>query len=253
MARDHLYHREFFEALREHPLGERGWVQHLKNIHDAADAADAAPSRFVRYLDRERRCHPSDVWSVTLTGTYRAGHHYKGIFNCKTPFDLHLYSLLLWELKPRTIIELGSFHGGSALWFADQLSLLHHGGVVHSFERFAELVSPRAEHPSLTFHRADLNDLTSLDASLFERLPHPWLVVDDAHANVCNVLRYLDGFAKEGDYYVIEDITSDFKSERYEEIGQTVDALNYLVDTSYTDNFGYNLTCAPNGWLRKMG
>ena len=248
MARDHLYHRELFDLFRQHQLGEKEWVRQLIALHTSADEA---PSRYARFPERERRAHPSNAWEITGTGTYRAGHHYKGLFNCKTPFDLSLYTMLLWELKPRTIIELGSFHGGSALWLADQLSLVGEGAV-HSFERFAELVSPRAQHPMLTFHRADLNDLATLDAGLFERLAHPWLVVDDAHANVCNVLRFLDGFMQVGDYYVIEDITCDFSSTRYDEIGRTVDDLRYLVDTAYTDNFGYNLTCAPNGWLRKM-
>jgi cephalosporin hydroxylase len=249
MARNHLYHNEFFERLRQHPLGEKEWVRQLVGIHTSADQA---PSRYARFFERERKSLPSNAWAVTATGTYRAGQHYKGLFNCKTPFDLSLYTMLLWELRPKTIIELGSFQGGSALWFADQLSLVG-GGVVHSFERFSELVSDRAEHPMLTFHRADLSDLTALDAGLFQRLEHPWLVVDDAHANICGVMRFLDPFMHIGDYYVIEDILCDFNGARYDEIGQTVEALNFMVDTAYTDNFGVNLTCAPNGWLRKMG
>ena len=46
---------------------------------------------------------------------------YKAIPTLKNPFDLALYSMLLWNLKPRSIIEIGSHRGGSALWLADQL------------------------------------------------------------------------------------------------------------------------------------
>ena len=30
-----------------------------------------------------------------------------------------MYQMLLWELKPKTIIEIGSGTGGSAVWMAD--------------------------------------------------------------------------------------------------------------------------------------
>jgi cephalosporin hydroxylase len=249
MARDHLHHDELFEVLREHPLGTASWVRQLLEIHEAADRA---ASRYVRFLDRERRSLPANAWALIGGGTFRAGHHYKGLFHCKTPFDMALYTMLLWEQKPATIVELGSFHGGSALWFADQLGTITGGGAVHSFERYAELVSRRAVHPRLTFHQADLADPGALDPALLGTLAHPWLVVDDAHANVCEVLRALDRCIRPGDYYVVEDITADFESARYEALGLTLDELGYLVDTAYTDNFGLNLTCAPNGWLRKM-
>src|SRR5258708_38877100 len=50
------------------------------------------------------------------TMTYR----YRGIPMQKNPFDLALYPLLLERARPRTLIEIGSFAGGSALWVADQ-------------------------------------------------------------------------------------------------------------------------------------
>ena len=36
---------------------------------------------------------------------------YKGVPTYKNPFDLALYQLLLWEQKPRTLIEIGSKWG----------------------------------------------------------------------------------------------------------------------------------------------
>ena len=249
MSRPHLFHRDLLRVLRRHRLFALPWVQRLVALHTAADGASP---RFVRFLDRPRRWSPVHAWGIFDAATYRAGLHYKGLLNCKTPFDLSLYAHLLWELKPRTVIELGALHGGSALWFADQLAAICGGGAVHSFERHPELLSPRARHPLLTFHKADLTDLRSLKPALFRSLAHPWLIVDDAHVQVARVVRFLDRFAQVGDYYVIEDVTDDFDSAEYERLGRTLDALDYRVDTAYTDNFGLNLTCAPNGWLRKM-
>ena len=44
---------------------------------------------------------------------------YKSTPCLKSPFDLALYQMLVWTEKPRTIIEIGSNAGGSALWLAD--------------------------------------------------------------------------------------------------------------------------------------
>lgn len=38
--------------------------------------------------------------------------------------DYVLYQQLLYYVRPKTLIELGSFVGGSELWFTDTLKLL---------------------------------------------------------------------------------------------------------------------------------
>ncbi|MGB6324645.1 MAG: CmcI family methyltransferase, partial [Methylocella sp.] len=62
---------------------------------------------------------PSSLLNSLQTGTMR--YTYKGIPTSKNPFDLALYTRLLWDVKPRTLIEIGSCMGGSAIWFADQM------------------------------------------------------------------------------------------------------------------------------------
>ena len=177
-----------------------------------------------------------------------AAKSYKGLLCLKPAYDLVAYCTLIWELKPRTIIEFGSLQGGSALWFADQLELCGHG-VVHSFEKFINCVSTEAKHPRLTFHEADLNDLSSLSVRLFKQLEHPWLVVDDAHSNVEGLFHWVDRQMECGDYYVIEDYLTMPSVEDIQFLLNLGDS--YLVDTRYTDACGYNNTCAPNAWLRK--
>ena len=41
----------------------------------------------------------------------------------KDPLDLTILQQLLWELKPRTVIEFGAYKRGSALWIADLLKM----------------------------------------------------------------------------------------------------------------------------------
>ena len=59
---------------------------------------------------------------------------YKGVPTYKSPFDLALYQLLLWERKPRTLIEIGAKWGGSALWFADTLRSYGVDYQIHSVD-----------------------------------------------------------------------------------------------------------------------
>ncbi|MGL3104497.1 CmcI family methyltransferase [Bradyrhizobium sp. BR 1432] len=177
---------------------------------------------------------------------------YKGLMLVKTPFDLALYSRLIWELQPRTILELGSLQGGSGLWFADHMSVLcEHPGEVHSFDLHTKCIHDSANHPSLTFHRVDLSDISTLDAHLLMRLPHPWLAIDDAHVQVFSVFSYLNQFLTSGDYYVIEDHPMSADREIIDGL-QLVEQAGFLIDTYYTDAFGKNVTCAPNAWLRKF-
>ncbi|MGY4353110.1 cephalosporin hydroxylase [Bradyrhizobium sp. GM7.3] len=94
---------------------------------------------------------------------------YKGLILLKTPFDQALYSE---ELQPKTILELGSYHGGSGLWLADLMSMLcENPGEVHSFDLHTECIHEDArKHPLLTFHQTDLSDLANRNENLLMRL-----------------------------------------------------------------------------------
>ncbi|MBN2358443.1 MAG: hypothetical protein JXR83_03260 [Deltaproteobacteria bacterium] len=213
-----------------------------------------AAERFVRPTAR-RWSAQVDGWLFPLDRQRRReamlALTYRGLVNLKSPFELALYPRLIWELQPRTIIELGSFQGGSGLWLADQASALcARPCAVHSFDLHHRCVSRRARHPRLHFHRADLSDPDSIDVEWLAKLHHPWLVIDDAHTSVLNVFLVFDRLARRGDYYVIEDVFISVNAEVVA-AGRIIEDLGWRVDTHYTDAFGYNVTCAPNGWLRK--
>lgn len=176
---------------------------------------------------------------------------YKGLMHVKTPFDLALYTRLIWELQPRTILELGSLQGGSGLWLADHMSVLcENPGEVHSFDLHTKCIHESAKHPLLTFHEIDLSQVETLDKGLLMRLAHPWLVIDDAHVQIFSTFSYLNHFLVSGDYYVIEDNPMRADKEIVDGL-ELVEKSGFLIDTYYTDAFGSNLTCAPNAWLRK--
>ena len=122
-------------------------------------------------------------------------------------------------------------------------------GCPQFLRKFINCVSTEAKHPRLTFHEADLNDLSSLSVRLFKQLEHPWLVVDDAHSNVEGLFHWVDRQMNAGDYYVIEDYLTMPSVEDIQFLLNLGDS--YFVDRDHQALGGYNNTCAPNAWLRK--
>lgn len=92
----------------------------------------------------------------------------------KNPFDLALYTRLIAELKPRTILEIGSKEGGSALWFADTMRRFDIAGQVVSID--LHRVTAVAD-PMVTFLEGDARRLEKvLPPAYLETLPRPFLV-----------------------------------------------------------------------------
>ncbi len=255
-GQQHGYHfTDYSRALREHYREFATDSASIRYIEAVAASSDALKPRTDRFQELNQRTFGSqhNAWEL-CRGAVPTGvaSGYKGLLRMKTPFDQVLYSNLVWELRPKSIIEFGSLQGGSGLWFADMLDAFGvEDAQVHSFDLMTKCVSPRARHPRLHFHAANLYDLNSLDRELLTRLPHPWIVIDDAHVNVLNLALFVDQFVAVGDYYILEDVG----------LSPTIEFVNgmqqfcrrgYAIDTDYADAFGYNVTSSPNGWLRKM-
>jgi cephalosporin hydroxylase len=262
-----FFAREYVRALKDHypELFRDGGYRNLdaqlhigflnKWFHNHDVVGVDAPARF-RTITQRPWASERSAWAVSGGGANlrHVGAYgcYKGLINCKSAIDLVLYSNLIWELQPQTILEFGSLQGGSGLWFADHLEILCGHGTIHSFEMCHKCISPRASHPRLSFHETDLRDLGTLDVALLQKLPHPWLVVDDAHVNLDNLVPLIMELMVPGDYYVIEDaFTWRPVCQMVRKVISEIERLGFLVDTKFTDAFGQNVTVAPNGWLVK--
>jgi cephalosporin hydroxylase len=214
-----------------------------------------------RYARIENRPWLSDLpWSYFLwkrieqakTNAYAKDPpplHWKGAVLIKDPFDFAIYPMLLQELRPRTVVEIGSYEGGSAVWIADLLEVFGLDGHVYSFDIDLERIVAR--HPRVTYLHADASDPSTFDRALLSSLPHPWLLIEDAHINVDGVLAFFDGSLVSGDYVVVEDT---FDRTYYRGLRSFLVAASgrYQVDTRYADLFGFNATWNFNGFLRKM-
>jgi hypothetical protein len=201
--------------------------------------------RFVPY--RERRAEdehgrPCDIGPLELLMSQGTATclEWNGRPLFKTVFDFAIVPMLLSELKPATIFEIGSGTGTSARWMADLMKNLGLDGQVYSVD-----IKPVGEaYPGVLFSAGDCKSPASLfDADLLRDAAHPFLVIEDAHINVHDVLMHIDGFLIKGDYLYVED--SRDKTGDLEKFSNAR-ANRYKVDTRYTDFFGRNATCAAN-------
>lgn len=192
---------------------------------------------------------------ISMLHGYSRDYRYRGVPMLKNPIDLALYAELLWDLNPRTIIEIGSKAGGSALWFAAHCP----GAQVISIDLVMPGFPINCAHERILFMQGDESRLQDV-ALDWGALPHPWLVVNDASHRADVMLPgmlFLDRFIRPGDYFVIEDgIMSDMGFQRGGGPSGAIQRFlkerpHYRVASEYCDKFGYNVTGNPNGYLVK--
>lgn len=230
------------------------------------------PYRAFRRAGIERRFPPLPAgrgWRTAIplslhVSFYRGvvDYQYRGIPMQKHPVEIALYPRLLWEVKPRTIIEIGSLSGGSAAWLADTLNAFGIDGRIVSVD--VAPPSPSYVPANVKFLRGDANDLAStLKADSLATLPRPWLIIEDSshhYAATLAVLRFFDPLLRSGEYIIVEDanVTEMGVDARLD--GGPARAIaeflrdrgrDYEIDARYCDQYGRNVTGNPNGYLRK--
>jgi cephalosporin hydroxylase len=187
-------------------------------------------------------------------------YEYHGITMWKNPFDLAIYTRLIEIEQPKLVIELGSFKGASAMWFADQMEEAGLDPNVVSVD-----VNPVSEtYPDVTFITGDARKLAQVfDPSLI-KCPHPWLVIDDAdHVSTTTflILEYFHKHLRKNDMIVVEDTIIEVLGEQHTYGGGPAQGLSlflqrhddeYAVQPEYCDMFGQNATWNINGYLRRL-
>ena len=126
---------------------------------------------------------------------------YRGVSIQKFPFDYIMYQMIIHDVRPDLIIEIGTMHGGSALYFADLLEIMNiEGGEVHTID----LISPNyqllaemiLEEKPLKDPDFDKNDII-ISTELFNE-------INDPHLNVTTPDRIKRLFEYEGRFVVID-------------------------------------------------
>ena len=232
------------------------------------------PKRFQIITEREERSdlHPDSVKGI-VSGKYRSV--YRGIDMLKAPVDTAILYQMFWYIKPCTVIELGSFTGGSALWIVDTLNTSNIECNVFSVDIDLSNLDPmtRQHQPTnLTFFEGDNKEINKvLTPEFLHAQQHPLIVIDDAHIDFDVVMEYFDKFLIPGDYLVCEDTSPDMPdslqgaldaAEGYTRVGLEKLMIwktflekhgdKYAVDSFYSDFFGYNASSNWDGYVRRM-
>ena len=133
---------------------------------------------------------------------------YFGVKAVKCPLDAWVYQEIIYEMRPDVIVELGTFHGGGALYLAHLCDLMNHGTVVSVDIKQGTVALPVLEHPRIALIESDACAAFQQVREFFLRSTESVLVIEDsAHTfeNTLSVLRTYHELIQPGGYFIVED------------------------------------------------
>lgn len=245
----------------------------LKQKEEVRQRLLNSPSRFQAIAEREDRWDlPLEALTAQKLGKYFIQH--RGCMLLKTADDQAILKELLAHVRPATVIELGTFTGGNALWMADTMKVEGIDCSIYCMDIDISIVEDRVRElkpDNITFMQGDSYKIgETFKEDFLQTLPHPWVVIEDAHENTVAVLEHFLPFTKTGDYFVVEDTNphlstklgrAHFRPEYMPEGTNLLSAVKEFlakhekecaVDSYFTDFFGYNGTWNWHGFIRRM-
>ncbi len=193
--------------------------------------------------------------------TIHHGHHlvtYKDIKCLKCPFDYVMYQMLLWEVKPDLIIEIGTLTGGGTLYLADILDTIGKG-IIHSIDIKDESDKLVKKHKRIKLFYGGWEKYPVVRLKKkFKKI----LVIDDGahiYEQVRDALEKFSPLVSKNSYYIIEDGIVSYIKAPIKYHGGPNRAITefltsnpeFIVDRHWCDLFGKNATFNVNGYLRR--
>ncbi len=194
------------------------------------------------------------TYMQTIKDSKWTKHKWKGLTLMKDPMTLSIYMMMIQDLKPKTILEFGTYDGGSSLWMEDTIKSLTLDCKIHTFDINSEKVN-LPEDSKVKYHKLDNKKITEFikeTRELFENMESPILIIEDSHVNVDEIVRSIDPFLRSGDYLVIEDTLDQKKYQETLQSESGISSMNYEVDTYYCDFWGVNNSWNMNSIFRKV-
>ncbi len=210
---------------------------------------------------------------------------WRGVAIQKFPLDVFMYQMIIHEIRPDLIIEIGSMHGGSAIYFADLLELFGiEGGEVHSIDigtprersefevghpdhrpnpkEVKNYVEVGEAHPRIKWFSGGYQVYDLANAKGFKTV----LFIDDGshvYEDVMAAMNKFKDLVSVGSYMIIEDGNAyEVASEKVKgelnggPLKATLEFLggndNFRVDYRWCDMFGINSTFNTYGYLQKI-
>lgn len=214
----------------------------------------------------------SRMWARAVA-PYRYPYHFRWMGQpiIQVPQDILAMQELIFQIRPRAIIETGIARGGSAIFYASMLALLGEGGFVvgvdvdiRQHNREAVEAHPMAKHIKLV-QGSSIDAATVAEVRSLVGDDGPVIVALDSNhtkEHVLEELRAYSGFVKKGSYLVVfdtllEDLPSEMSAGRPWGPGNgpksAVEAFlrendRFVIDDDIDAKL--LITVAPRGWLR---
>jgi cephalosporin hydroxylase len=189
------------------------------------------------------------------------GHHkvtYRGVKAIRCPFDYVLYQMIIVEVQPDLIIEIGTRKGGGAFYMADLLDSIGHG-IIHTIDIVDEVESIVKKHSRINFFT---DGWSGYDLDLTKDYDKILIIEDASHMyeDTIGVLNKFHSIVSKDSYLIVEDgIINELGLEKNYN-GGPLKAIRefmpqhpeYVVDRHWCDMFGKNATFNVNGFLKKV-
>jgi cephalosporin hydroxylase len=197
--------------------------------------------------------------SFTLKEIDKGHHHttYKGVKCIKSPFDYVIYQMIIGEVKPDLVIEIGSYQGGSALYLADLLEL-YGNGELHTIDIEDKIDNRVRGHKRIKIFS---DGWENYDLSLVKHFKSVLVIEDSSHIyeDTLKVMRKFSPIVSPHSYLIVEDGIIDELGVSKEYGGGPVKAIkeflatekNFEIACQWTDFFGKNATFNTIGYLQK--
>jgi len=210
---------------------------------------------------KKMRFVPEDERVSFDSQTVSDGHFYvtyRGISAIRCPFDYVMYQMIISELKPDLVIEIGTNYGGGALYLADLMDAIGHG-TIHTIDIVKKTGDLVANHPRIKLFTNGWANYDLKEATGFSKI----LVIEDAshtYEDTLGALRKFSPIVSVGSYLIVEDgIINELGREKGFRGGPLraireflAEQKDFAVDRTYCDMFGKNATFNVNGYLKKL-
>lgn len=189
------------------------------------------------------------------------GHHnvsYRGVKAVRCPFDYVMYQMIISEVKPDLIIEIGTRKGGGAYYMADLLDNIGKGSI-HAIDIEDDVEPIVKKHERIHFFTDGWSGYDLELTKGFDTI----LVIEDAshmYEDTIGVLNKFHSLVSKDSYLIVEDgiINKLGLEKKYN--GGPLRAIReflpnhpeYIVDRKWCDMFGENATFNVNGYLKKI-
>ena len=186
-----------------------------------------------------------------------------GIPMWKLPFDAFIIQEIIYQTRPEYIIETGTAHGGSALFYAGICELLGEGKVITidiENKFYPDDVSQHHWSDRITFlHGSSTNEIVFSDVKHLAGGKRNLVILDSWHSyeHVCKELELYEEFVPVGSYMIVEDthvsghpVEWPHGKGPYESVEWFLSTRDYWEPQYWCEK--YMMTFNPKGYLKRI-